>query len=232
MHPLAFIFPCYNPAPGWELKLILFYREFRHRLGFDFGVVVADDGSVPHIDPQLIAALKAKIPHFLFVENTTNQGKGAALRSGLRAVEAQHYIYCDLDLPFTDESVWAMWQGLQAGYELVCGDRGSHYADKLPLSRKFISACSRFLNRHVLRLKNTDTQGGLKAFNPAGKTIFLQTRINRFLFDTEFIYLAEQTTGLKMLTIPIQVREEVHFSDFGIRTIWTECKNFLFILLR
>jgi hypothetical protein len=74
-----------------------------------------------------------------------------------------------------------------------------------------------------------DTQSGIKGFNTAGKNVFLQTTINRFLIDTEFI-LRSSRDNISIKQIDISLEPYVVFSNFGVKVIRTEMNNFLKLL--
>jgi hypothetical protein len=154
------------------------------------------------------------------------------LRAGVELLNCDYYLYTDIDSPFTIDSVLNVYATLLLGNDVVCGDRGGAYIRYLPLKRRVTSHVARWLNRYVLGIKNYDSQGGLKGFNRKGKEVFLRTRINRFLFDTEFIFLAERNPEIKLYTVPINIREGVYFSNFGLKVLFVEFLNFLLIRFR
>ena len=85
--------------------------------------------------------------------------------------------------------------------------------------------------RHlILRIKIKDTQGGMKGFSQAGQAIFLTTRINSFLFDTEFIYKASRRKEINLRTINANIKEGLAVSDMGFKVLRREALNFLSIL--
>jgi hypothetical protein len=60
-----------------------------------------------------------------------------------------------------------------------------------------------------------------------GKSIFLQTKIKRFLVDMEFIKRAVKSKEVKIEPVIVQLREDVLFSKMGIRVIAGELVNFI-----
>jgi glycosyltransferase involved in cell wall biosynthesis len=224
---IGIAFPSYCPKKGWEERLLAHIVDWQLFIGEEIHFMLVDDGSQQEGIQAAFDFLYTSIPHFSTKILLHNQGKGAALRAAFQELDCDLYIYTDLDLPFTVKSVERVYNELKNGADVVCGDRGAAYTNRLPIQRKIISHVSRILNRYVLRMKNADTQGGLKGFNQKGKTVFLQTKVKRFLFDTEFIYKAELNMDIKLLTVPIEIQEEVVFSDFGWKTVLTEMRNFL-----
>lgn len=86
---------------------------------------------------------------------------------------------------------------------------------------RFVRGC----NRYLLRMKYADTQAGLKGFSRKGRSVFLSTRINTYLFDWEFVYKASHRPDLMVRDVPVQLREEVRFSAFGIGIYWRELER-------
>jgi hypothetical protein len=64
-----------------------------------------------------------------------------------------------------------------------------------------------------LNLPDCDAQSGLKGMSYKGCEFFLQTKINRFLFDTEFVLKANHCKDICLQILPIQTRQ-------GINIIW------------
>jgi hypothetical protein len=78
----------------------------------------------------------------------------------------------------------------------------------------------------------TDTQCGLKGFDNLGKSIFLTTTIDRFLFDLEFLSLAGKNKLVYTYSVPVELNEGVVFSRMGWRVVASELQNLLRIVLR
>lgn len=226
---IGIVFPAYNPRKDWELRLLAEIKQFQQFIQEEIYIIVVDDGSLHRPSETVFTFLQDNLPHFQYKSLVTNQGKGAALREGFRNLDCDLYIYTDLDMPFTFESVERVYNALKNGADVVCGDRGASYIGRLPVKRKIISRISRGLNRFVLGMKNSDTQGGLKGFTNKGKAIFLETQVNRFLFDTEFIYKVEKRKDIVLATVLIDIQQEVAFSDFGLKTVFVEMFNFFSI---
>lgn len=110
------------------------------------------------------------------------------------------------------------------------GSRGKSYQDNLPPFRQMLSKLSHICNTWVLRIKIKDTQGGMKGFSQAGQAIFLTTRINSFLFDTEFIYKASRRKEINLQTINANIKEGLAVSNMGFKVLRREALNFLSIL--
>ncbi|MCS7073771.1 MAG: glycosyltransferase family 2 protein [Bacteroidia bacterium] len=227
------VLPCYNPNQGWE-KIV--HEKFTHLQNeipeLQFRLTIVNDGSKQDLT-QEITYLKQTIRNLEWIDNFPNRGKGAALRTGFNNNSSQdYYLYTDIDFPYTIESMKSIILGLQNGLDIAVGVRDDKYYEATPMTRKIISKFLRWLIQFLLKIKITDTQCGLKGFNHKGKQIFLQTTINRFLFDLEFIFIASKQESINMKAIPVELTAGITFSKTRISILLNESLNFLKILVR
>ncbi|HSY60485.1 MAG TPA: hypothetical protein VK796_01365, partial [Cytophaga sp.] len=161
-----------------------------------------------------------------------NKGKGYALRKGIAESNAIHCIYSDIDFPYTIDSILNIYTSLQNNTDVVVGSRGENYYDGVPPIRIFISKLLRSFNRAFLGMKIYDTQCGLKGFNEKGKTIFLNTTINRYLFDLEFVYLCSNNKNISILPVTVTLKEGVVFSKMSLNILRQEGWAFIKLVTR
>ena len=117
-----------------------------------------------------------------------------------------------------------IYEALKNGADVVCGVR-QKYDEQLKPKRKFLSLGSHILNQWVLNLPFKDTQGGLKGFNHQGRTIFLEGKIKRYLFDTEFIIRATKHPDLTLTSVAIFARPEIVLSEMSLSVLSKEFDN-------
>lgn len=227
------ILPCYNPPPGWTEMVRMYFDRLQTLLpGVELRLTIANDGSERHVGAEAQQQLRRYIPTAQIAGYEKNRGKGYALRHAVRQCTAPYIIYTDYDFPFELESIKSVADALLNHADVVVGKRSNSYYEQLPMKRKIMSKVSRCLNKYLLRIPACDTQGGLKGFNRKGREIFLQTKIEQFLFDTEFVFKACRRKDLALQAVPIQTREGVVFSNMGAKVLRKELKNFLRILFR
>lgn len=226
----AIVLPCHSPFTGWEESIVRLYHHLINDIGRDFAIVIINDGSSLDPGKESLQYLKKHCSKFLYLVNKKNRGKGRSLRRGIRSVEAEYYVYTDFDLPFLFENISAIYRTLKKGYDIVASKRGEEYLQKLTIQRKLFSQFCSFLNKQLLHSKFPDSQAGLKGFNNRGKEIFLQTTIDRYLFDTEFILLAERLNSVKLTSIDVQVQDTAQFSNMSLKKIFPELRNYLRLL--
>lgn len=228
---LDIILPCYNPPAGWAAALPLALAEVRQALGNEvvFRLILVNDGSRHGVSESDIQGLEAAFPDMVYVAYAQNQGKGHALREGVKAAKGDFQIYTDIDLPYTPESMGLILQTLRNGADVAAGVRDGAYYAHVPTLRRWISKLLRWMLRTFLRTKINDTQCGLKGFNARGREVFLRTHIKRFLFDMEFIYLSSNEKGLQLQAIPAMLKPGVEFSKARMGILFRESLNFLAI---
>ncbi len=194
-------------------------------------MIVVNDGSATAIHKSDIALLEGAIPHFQYITYTPNRGKGYALRQGVNSSQSNYCIYTDIDFPYQEASLVELYNLLHKAHcDIAIGIKNDHYYKHVPPMRIRISKFLRWMIRTFLKISITDTQCGLKGFNAKGREQFLQTTIDRYLFDLEFIYRTDRNKTLKMQAIKVALKPGVVFSKVNWKILWEEGKNFLSIL--
>ncbi len=228
---LTIIIPCYNPRPGWALRVAEHFREFcQHAASDRIHLTFVNDGSTENIQTIDLQYLRQSIPDLTLISYAQNRGKGQALREGVRHSESDFYIFTDVDFPYTLESMLAIEAALHQQSGIAVGHRSTAYYEKVPWFRKVLSRSFRWFIRQLLNVPVEDSQCGLKGFDEKGKAIFLKTSIQRFLFDLEFLVLANGK--IPVYAVPVQLKEGITFSTMGLKILWRESRNFLKILTR
>jgi glycosyltransferase involved in cell wall biosynthesis len=228
---LSVVVPCYNPAPGWRENILSNY-VFISGYAPATELIIVNDGSLKNFDPEATRQFFNAYENIKIISYVKNRGKGFALRKGVAASTGQMVIYTDVDFPYTKQSLQSVYNTLKEGhYNVVPGKRSDEYYKHLPPSRVRISHLLRFLIRSFLRIPTDDTQCGLKGFDQAGKKVFLNTSIDRFLFDLEFIFLSARK-GLSIRPMDVELREGFELSTMPWKVLIQESWNFAKIFLQ
>ena len=194
------------------------------------GLIVVNDGSSGEATALNFKRLSELIPEAKVVTYAVNRGKGYALRQGVAASEADLHLVTDADFPYTIGSMRHVVEVLREQGGIAAGNRDTAYYDRVPVFRRWLSKGLRWLLRNVLRQPVGDSQCGLKAFDNRGKDVFLKTTIDRFLFDLEFLMLANGR--VPVTPVPVELRDGVMFSKVGWKILATEGRNFLWLLVQ
>ena len=230
---LDIVLPCYNPPKNWAEEIVSNFIKLSQLLpSVSIKIILVNDGSTKNITAHEIDYLMNELPAFQYISYIENKGKGYALRKGIAESYAIHCIYSDIDFPYTTNSIIDIYSSLQNNQDVIVGNRGGDYYDGVPPIRIFISKLLRLFNRVFLGMKIYDTQCGLKGFNEKGKAIFLNTIINRYLFDLEFVYLCSNSKETTINPVNVTLKEGVVFSKMNINILKQEGWSFLKLVFR
>ena len=167
-------------------------------------LILVDDGST---DETAATATKllAPFPHHRVVGLAVNQGKGAAVRTGVAAARGVAIAYMDADMAIDPRTVPLLLDAL-VDHDIAVGSRA--LSDSMVESTYIV----RSLMGHVFNLMVTagtglglrDTQCGFKAFRaPVARLLFGLVKIDRFAFDVELLLRAHRL-GLRIAEVPVQ----------------------------
>ena len=228
---VSIVLPCYNPLDGW-LKTIESSVTNIADQNIVVEVIIVNDGSSKNFSEPEVTNFFIHRPEVSVISYAENRGKGYALRQGVKQAKGEFIIYTDIDFPYTQASFLAIYNALNIdNSDVAIGIRSGEYYTHLPKMRVYISKLLRFMIRKFLRIPTDDTQCGLKGFNQKGKEIFLQTSIDRYLFDLEFVYLsARKKVALK--TVVVELREGIELSYMRWSVLLQEFGNFLKIFAK
>lgn len=193
-------------------------------------VILVNDGSTNVLSDTAVEQLANEHPELKLIEYPKNKGKGYAVRAGIKSSEADLQVYTDVDFPYEDKSVVAFYNQLAENEaDVIVASRGDSYYDSLSAFRRILSKSLRWLNGLLFGLKVKDTQGGLKGFNAAGREVFLQTRVNRYLFDLEFIQKASKA-GLRLKALDVMLKPDIILPSPSPMILLKEMNNFVRLL--
>ena len=230
---VSIVLPCYNPPPGWEQIIYERYYEFCKLSGEQAQLLVVMDGKGSRDYTDALTFLENTIGNLMVIAYDENRGKGYAIRQGVAAASGDLIIYTDVDFPYTADSLIAVYNGLRnEEYDVCIGVKNDSYYSHVPFLRKAISHFLRFMIRLFLSMPVTDTQCGLKGFRKNVAPIFLQTTINRYLFDLEFVRNCYKGRNLRVKPIPVALNENVHFRKMDYRILLPELLNFMKLLFK
>lgn len=227
------VLPCYNPDTEWVERVAERFKALQNSCpGHKFHLIVSNDGSSQNFDSKYTNRLLSLLPETIIVDNKQNKGKGAAVRAGVALSTSPLVVYTDYDFPYKNDCMCKIITALEDGCDIVLATRNSSYHKELTPLRRLLSWTSKNMNWLILGMKYPDAQGGLKGFNAKGREIFLSTKIERFLFDTEFIYKASQRPEIKIGQISAYLREGVHLPGMSSKTMRREALNFAKIVFK
>lgn len=208
------------------------YKEITDTLDFFPALIIVNDGSAISIAEEDIDTIRQNVPDFRWIAYSENKGKGYALRKGVELAVTDIVIYTDIDFPYTTDSLLNIYNELNSkNCELAVGVKDDAYYDRVPATRKFISRSLQRMVKFFFNIPVADTQCGLKGFVKKIQQHFLNTTIDRYLFDLEFIRIAHKK-GIVVKPVPIRLNDNIVFRRMNYRILIPECMNFLVLLFK
>jgi glycosyltransferase involved in cell wall biosynthesis len=175
------------------------WRGFLERQPFDWELLVVDDGS-PDRTAEIAQAAGARV-----LQLPVNQGKGAAVRTGMLDATGRWIGYVDADLNVSPEHLPAALQLLDEGADVVVGSRNlAEYGRAEGALRLLAGGLVQVTRRSLVLPTIRDTQCGFKFFRrEVARAVFARTRIRGFAFDIEVLFLARKL-GAYIVELPVR----------------------------
>lgn len=231
MTTLSVILPCYNPLPDWVDTVVTGSRALTNAWG-PHELIVVNDGATKPDMAQDLQRLQALLPECKVISYAQNKGKGFAVREGMKAATGDWVLYTDVDFPYTLDSILRVLKTLSAeACDVAVGVKDAVYYQSVPPGRKRISRMLRAFSSRLLKLSISDTQCGLKALKRKALPYYLSGFVDRYLFDLECLRRCERN-GMKLVAVPVQLREGIVFPPVRFSLLAKEFLNFLKILTR
>lgn len=205
---LTVVLPCFNGGAAVVDSVVRLAPALDER-GLRYEVIVVDDGSTDDTAERLKGIRVAQVR---VLKHETNQGKGAAVRTGLRAARGRSIVMTDHDLPYGAEAVLRCYEALREGALLAAGDRTlaqSVRQGRVPAlrrlgSRVYMAVVGLTLPGIAVR----DTQCGLKGFQRyVVAQVVERCRMRRFAFDLELLVFAA-VNRIEVARVPVTFMTE------------------------
>ena len=193
--------------------------------------ILVDDGSDLGINTQDTERIAREIKNFEAIFLDKNFGKGYAVRKGMQNVQAETYLYTDIDFPYRNEDLVGMYERSCAAGDLLLASRNEQYYENVARGRTLISKLFKRAIRFLFNIPTIDTQAGLKVLSQAAKDLLLQTRVDRYLFDLELVKLSAKN-DLEIIEYPVRLKDNITLSKVSYRILFTEFLNLFRILFR
>jgi dolichyl-phosphate beta-glucosyltransferase len=212
---LSLVLPAYNEAQRLPAYLAA-VRPYLDGLGDSYEVIVLDDGSDDGLQEVLSRAADGW-PQLRSLRHARNQGKGAAVRTGVLASRGQLLLVADADGATPIDQHRLLQAAIGDGADLAVGSRlvgdAAARCSRHPL-RALTGRWFAALANRLFALGVRDPQCGFKMFRGAvGRPLFAALRERGYLFDVELLLRARQS-GCKICEVPIRWHEVPggHFS--------------------
>ncbi|NDJ87341.1 MAG: glycosyltransferase family 2 protein [Chloroflexi bacterium] len=201
---LSIVIPAYNEADEDRLPASL--REivaFVERQDFPIEVIVVNNNSTDATQ-EVIDAAAAKYA-FLVSLFEGQQGKGAAVRTGMLAAKHDYLFICDADLSMTIDQVLRFLPPQLNHYDIAIASREGPGAKRVgePEFRHVIGRIFNLIVQVFAVRGFRDTQCGFKSFRrEIAHALFPLQTIDGWTFDVELLHIA-QKRGYHIVEVPI-----------------------------
>lgn len=200
---VSVVLPAYNEAKRLR-KTVERVEEQLITLGYDYEIVIAEDGSTDGTD-AIAREIAEKNPRVKHLHSDERLGRGRALMNAFRICEGEVVVYMDIDLSTDLRHLGELISAVLEGYDVVTGSRlikGSEV--RRPLKRDVASRAYNLLVRILLRSRIHDHQCGFKAFRKSAiLKISELVKDTHWFWDTEVLVLA-QRLGFRVKEIPVR----------------------------
>lgn len=203
----SLIIPAYNEGRrlGGSLHVL---ADYLGGVGYPYEILIVDDGSTDDT-PAVIAEVAASNPAVRAIVHRPNRGKGHAVRAGMLAARGDYLMFTDADLSIPITITADFLAALRGGYDIAIASRWHPDSSNIvppPLPRRIMGAIFRWCVRRLVISDVRDTQCGCKGYRAdVARRLFGQSRIDRFSFDAEVIFLAARA-GYRIKEVPFALR--------------------------
>ena len=196
---VSVIIPVYNEdkrlTTGVE-RVISYLTHQRYR----WELILVDDGSKEPVQKRI-----SKMKGVSVIRLPKNMGKGRAIAAGVSRAKGKAIVFTDVDLSVGIEMLKPMLAALRE-YPVVIGSRRKRGAKILvhqPVFRESAGRVFTVLSNFLCATHVADVTCGFKGFtSEAAKSLFSLQKINRWVFDTEVVFLARKK-GLMIYELPV-----------------------------
>lgn len=175
----------------------------RHLSDHVCDVLISDNGSTDatHVLGAELADMYEEVQYM----RIPSRGKGLAIRTAWDSVEADAYVFMDVDLSTDLEALPHLLSGIASGADIVVGSR-FHPKSSVSRSRMrhLLSHGYRLWLKSVLRPDFSDAPCGFKAVTPkVVRTVMNAVKDDGWFFDTELLVRGEHS-GFSISEIPVK----------------------------
>ena len=207
---LSIVFPIFNEEKRLNIMIkdINDFNEKNKTVNLQY--VFVNDGSndnTQKILKSFISNNKKKEIEYLLIDLDLNQGKGKALKEGIKLVNKNWILTLDADMSVSLQQIhnWINNNHLESNFEIYFGSRNIKNAIvDLKQHRKILGKIFSFLLKILFNIQIKDTQCGFKLYkSKIAKKIFKEIHDNGFVHDVEVVLIATKY-GYEIKELPVK----------------------------
>ncbi len=223
------LIPAYEPQ-AVLLDLLTHLERFINEASFDCQIVIVNDGSQSEEAKEIFSKIKSQ--GIKVLKHDFNQGKGAALKTGIKYAllsNCQWIVTADADGQHLPDDIFnVLKKGCACGNEIVLGVRT--FNKSTPLRSRIGNCLTQYFFRLVYGGTIRDTQTGLRFIPRSHFAEMLSIPYNHYEF--EFASLIRSIKNGNVQQIPIKAIYELgnptsHFNKFidSARIYWVLARS-------
>ena len=207
---LSIVIPLYNEERRLPKTFEAIKRFASIPTSPSFEVVLVDDGSHDRT-AELARAFGAQFESVRLVSHEVNRGKGAAVKTGMIAARGAWRLFLDADMATDLSEFQKCIPFIAASTPIIIGSRriaGAAVQIHQPRLREIMGGAYTFIANLFTGARVSDFTCGFKCFSAtATEAIFSRSRIARWSYDAEILFLAHRL-GLPIHEIPVVWRND------------------------
>lgn len=208
MTVLSIIIPVYNEEKNIPV-LFGHLAALRQQRIFDrIETIFVTDGSTDTTE-LILRRYAGSLPEVVVLSYPVNRGKGFAVREGMLAAKGDWRLQADADLSVSLLEIRTMLPSMQAHCDVISGNRKiphSSIAVSQGVIRRSLGWGFTLLANIILGLSVSDFTCGFKCFSArAAKALFSQSKIDRWAYDAEILFLAKRDQW-RICEVPVHWR--------------------------
>jgi dolichyl-phosphate beta-glucosyltransferase len=188
---LSVILPAYNEGNKIK-KNVLKIDEYLMNKGYDYEILVVDDGSEDSTS-EIVKGIKSD--KIKVLKNQPNRGKGYSVRKGMLESKKEYAVFMDADLATPLKELEKFKEFTKDNDVLIASRnlKDSNIVVTQPFHRQILGKGFSLLTQILAVEGIKDTQCGFKMFNKKAKEIiFPRQTFERFGFDVEILHIANK----------------------------------------
>jgi glycosyltransferase involved in cell wall biosynthesis len=235
MSHLSLIIPIYDEE-AYLKRNFETVKGYLDDLRKEYEIVLVDDGSTDSTASIIKDIVRAN-PQSRSLASPKNRGKGNAVKRGILNAAGEYVIFTDADLAVPVHFIGTCLKKLEAGATFVIASRHlpeSSFKVRENFLRRILGEIFRRFSRLSLGLRVSDVTCGLKGLErKAAHDIFSRSKIDRWGYDAEIIFLA-QKLGHKIEEFSVDWRHsfdsKVNVGTDSLRTFTEICRVYYYYL--
>jgi dolichyl-phosphate beta-glucosyltransferase len=193
---VSLIIPVYNEKKRLKSGLTAIVKYLR-RQKYSWEILLVDDGSDLPVETGRFPVRVYRLPE--------NMGKGAAIRFGVSKARGKYIVFTDVDLSVSITKLNEVLDVLKKHPVVIASRRlsTSHISVHQGSFREVSGRIFTGLSNIICRTDVADVTCGFKGYQKrAAQRLYSASRVNRWVFDTEVVFLARKF-GIPVTQIPV-----------------------------